>query len=146
VAPPECTTNVSRALDRILDDRRTAAAQIEQSVRERYAAGLGVQQDVLRAQIELARIDERKAEQAATIVSRIAELNRLTGASADRAIATPAELPDDATVPKIDDLLASAEARSPELAASLQGIETGRTRVALAKNSVLPDFAVSAAR
>ena len=75
---------LARAIDHIIEDRRVAAAQIEASVRERYAAGLAVQQDVLRAQVELARIDELKAVQAATIASRLAELNRLTGAPQDR--------------------------------------------------------------
>ncbi|HSP34405.1 MAG TPA: TolC family protein, partial [Thermoanaerobaculia bacterium] len=40
---------LARAVDKVVDDRQTAAGQIEQTVRQRYAAGLGVQQDVLRA-------------------------------------------------------------------------------------------------
>lgn len=135
---------LARAIDRIIDDRRTAATQIEASVRERYAAGLGVQQDVLRAQIELARIDEEEAEQAAVITSRLAELNRLTGASQDREIATPNALPDDATLPSVAQMIAASAARSPELAATQQGIETGRIRAELAKKNFLPDFSVSA--
>lgn len=135
---------LARAVDKIIEDRRGAAAQIEASVRERYAAGLAVQQDVLRAQVELARIDEEKAAQAATIASRVAELNRLTGAPQDRAIATPDRLPDDAALPPAAELIAAAAARSPELAAARQGIETGRLRVDLAKKNFLPDFAVNA--
>jgi cobalt-zinc-cadmium efflux system outer membrane protein len=135
---------LARAIDGIIEDRRTAATQIEASVRERYAAGLAVQQDVLRAQVELARIDELKATQAATIASRLAELNRLVGTSQDRAIATPDRLPDDHTLPSLAELLASASTRSPELAASRQGIDTGRIRVDLAKKNFLPDFTVNA--
>jgi len=135
---------LARAIDRIIEDRRTAATQIEASVRERYAAGLAVQQDVLRAQVELARIDELKATQAATITSRLAELNRLVSEAQDRAIATADRLPDDHTVPSLGELIASASARSPELAASRQGIETGRIRVDLAKKNFLPDFTVNA--
>ena len=135
---------LARAIDRIIDDRRNVATQIEASVRERYAAGLSVQQDVLRAQVELARLDELKATQAAVITSRLAELNRLAGAPQDRPIATPDRLPDDAALPPLAELIASASARSPELAASRQGIETGRIRVALAKKNFLPDFSVNA--
>ena len=131
---------LARALDRIIDDRKSAATQIEASVRERYATGLAVQQDVLRAQVELARLEEAKATQAALIASRVAELNRLTGAEHDRAIATPDALPEDATIPPIESVMA----RSPELAASRQGIETGRLRVELAKKNALPDFNVIA--
>lgn len=135
---------LARAIDRIIEDRRNAAVQIEASVRERYAAGLAEQQDVLRAQVELARIDEQKATQAAIITSRIAELNRLTGAPQDRAIATPERLPEETALPALTELIAAAAARSPELAASGQAIETGRIRIDLAKKSFLPDFSVDA--
>lgn len=135
---------LARAIDRILKDRHSAASQIEASVRERYAAGLAEQQDVLRAQVELVRIDEQKAMQAAVVASRLAELNRLAGAPQDRAIATPDGLPEDATFPALADLISAAAARSPELAASLQGIETGRIRADLARRNFLPDFNVNA--
>lgn len=135
---------LARSIDRIIEDRRNAATQIEASVRERYAAGLAEQQDVLRAQVELARIDEQKATQAAVIASRIAELNRLAGAPQDRPIATPDRLPEDAVFPTLAELIAAAAARSPELAASGQAIETGRIRVDLAKKNFLPDFSVNA--
>ncbi len=135
---------LARAVDRIIDDRRDASAQIEESVRERYAAGLAVQQDVLRAQIELARIDELKASQAATITSRMAELNRMVGAPQDRGIPTPVRLPEEASVPALEELTAGAAARSPEVAATGQAIETGRTRVDLARKNFLPDFSLSA--
>ena len=135
---------LARAINAIIEDRRSAATQIEASVRERYAAGLAEQQDVLRAQVELVRIDEQKATQAALIASRVAELNRLAGAEQDRPIATTGRLPDDATVPTLSDLISAAATRSPELAASAQAIESGQIRVALAKKNFLPDFTVNA--
>lgn len=135
---------LAHAIDRIIEDRRAAAAQIEASVRERYAAGLTVQQDVLRAQVELARIEELKATQTATIASRAAELNRLVGAPQDRVIATPDRLPEEVGAPALADLISAAAARSPELAASAQAIDTGRIRVDLAKKNFLPDFSVNA--
>ena len=134
---------LARAVDRILDDRRESATQIEASVRERYAAGLAVQQDVLRAQVELARIDELKAAQAATIVARTAELNRLLGRPQDASVDTPSELPAVDAVPAANTLITAAAARSPELAASRQGIETGRIRIDAAKKNFLPDFVVN---
>ncbi|HVT45269.1 MAG TPA: TolC family protein [Thermoanaerobaculia bacterium] len=135
---------LARAIDRILDDRFVAAGQIEASVRERYAVGLAVQQDVLRAQIELARLEEQRIAQSATIVSRIAELNRLVSAPQDRAVETAAALPEDTAVAPLQELLSAAAARSPELAASGHAIETGRLRVDLAKKDFLPDLVVSA--
>jgi cobalt-zinc-cadmium efflux system outer membrane protein len=135
---------LARSIDSIIDDRRGAASQIEESVRERYAVGLAVQQDVLRAQVELVRLDELKATQAATISSRLAELNRLVGASQDRPVVTPDRLPTEAAVPPLADLIAAAAARSPEAAATQQSIETGKLTVDLARKNFLPDFTVNA--
>lgn len=135
---------LARAIDRTIEDRRRAVSQIEASVRERYAAGLAVQQDVLRAQVELALLDEQKAGQAAVIASRQAELNALTGAPHDRLITTPDSLPYDAAPQPPEAMLAAAAARSPELAAARQGIRTGNIGVARAARNVLPDFSVSA--
>lgn len=135
---------LARSIDSIIDDRRGAASQIEESVRERYAVGLAVQQDVLRAQVELARLDELKATQAATITSRLAELNRLVGAPQDRPLVTPDRLPTEAAVPPLADLIAAAAARSPEAAATQQSIETGKLTVDLARRNFLPDFTVNA--
>lgn len=135
---------LARSIDRIIEERRIAATQIEASVRERYAAGLAVQQDVLRAQVELARLEEQKATQAALIATRIAELNRLTGAPQDRAIETPAELAHESATPATPELIASATARNPELASATQAVETGRLRIELAKKNFLPDLTISA--
>jgi outer membrane protein, heavy metal efflux system len=135
---------LARVIDRVIDDRHAAATQIEAAVRERYAAGLAVQQDVLRAQVELARIDELKATQAATVASRLAELNRLVSAPQDRAIETPLRLPEDATLPSLQELISSAATRSPELAATAQAIESGHLGADLAKKNFFPDFSVSA--
>lgn len=134
---------LARAIDRILDERRESSTQIEAAVRERYAAGLAVQQDVLRAQIEIARIDELKAAQASTIVARTAELNRLLGRPQTATIETPNDLPASDVLPAADALIAAVAARSPELAASRQAVETGRIRVDLAQKNFLPDFVVN---
>ncbi len=131
---------LAQTVDRILDDRKTAAAQIEASVRDRYAAGLAVQQDVLRAQIELARIDELKVAQAATIANRGAEITRLL----DRTVPVPVTLPEPAALPVATAVLAAVAARSPELAAAQQSIETGRFSVDLARRNFLPDLTFNA--
>lgn len=134
---------LARALDRLIEERGETARQIEATTRDRYSAGLAVQQDVLRAQVELARIEELKAAQRAVIASRLAELNRLLGRPQDAALDTAAELPAIAPIPSTENIVASALARSPEAAAARQGIETGRLRVEIAKKNFLPDFVVS---
>lgn len=134
---------LARALDRLIEDRRDTARQIEATTRDRYAAGLAVQQDVLRAQVELARIDELKATQRAAITSRLAEINRLLGRSQDAGLDTAVDLPGIAPMAPAADWIASALGRSPEAAAARQGIETGHLRVQIAKKNFFPDFVVS---
>lgn len=134
---------LAHAIDRIIEDRRDAATQIEATVRERYAAGLAAQQDVLRAQVELSRIEELEAEQAALITARKAELNRLLGRPQDAALASAPTLPEAGALPAAGELIAAAVARSPELAAVRQRIETGNLRVSLAHKEFRPDFVVS---
>ena len=134
---------LAKSVDRVIDERRATATQIEASARERYAVGLAVQQDVLRAQIELVRIDELKANQRALIVARTAELNRLTGRPQDASVESPSDLPAPAAVPAADPIISSVVAHSPEVASARQGIETGRFAIDLARKNFLPDFVVS---
>ena len=134
---------LARAIDNLIEERRETARQIEATTRDRYAAGLAVQQDVLRAQVDLAKIDELKAAQRAVITTRLAELNGLLGRAQDASLDTPAELPKLAPIPSTPTVVASALARSPEAAAARQGIETGRLRVQIAKKNFFPDFVVS---
>ena len=134
---------LARALDRLVEDRRETARQIEATTRDRYSAGLAAQQDVLRAQIELTRIDELKAAQRAVIASRVAELNRLLDRPQDAVLDAAAELPAIAPLPLTENIVTSALARSPETAAARQSIETGKLRVEIAKKNFFPDFVVS---
>jgi cobalt-zinc-cadmium efflux system outer membrane protein len=135
---------LARALDGLIEERRETAKQIEVTTRNRYAAGLAVQQDVLRAQIELARVDELKSVQRAMIANRIAALNRLLGRTQDASLDTPSELPAIAPLPPTGNIVASVLARSPEAAGARVGIETGKLQVAIARKNFLPDFVVSA--
>ena len=134
---------LAKSVDRVIDERRATATQIEASARERYAVGLAVQQDVLRAQIELVRIDELKANQRALLASRAAELNRLTGRPQDASIESPSDLPVLAAVPAADPIISWVVANSPEIASARQGIETGRFAVGFARKNFLPDFVLS---
>lgn len=130
----------ARARRALIEERAKTANQIEQSARQRYAAGLGMQQDVLRAQVEIARLDEERAEADAMVSARVAELQRL--------IATPntdlAALPDPSAPVAIDEVLASAIARSPELLAAEHAVEAATFRVEAARKNLKPDFMVSA--
>ena len=127
----------------LIDDRARSWRQIFDIVRERYSVGLGVQQDVLRAQIELLRLDESRAEQTAQIANRRAEVNRAAGRPQDTPIETPAHLALHTDVPDLTTLLHAIRDRSPELAGISRATEAARLRASLAKKNFLPDFVAS---
>jgi cobalt-zinc-cadmium efflux system outer membrane protein len=134
---------LARALLELIEDRGRSWREIADIVRERYAVGIGVQQDVLRSQIEVLRIDEARAEQAAQVSNRRAEVNRVLGRPQDAEIETSARLTLRREVPELPGLLQAIRDRSPELAASSRSIEGARLRVSLAKKDFLPDFVAS---
>ena len=127
----------------VIEDRDRSWREISSVVRERYAAGLGVQQDVLRAQVEVLRLDEVRADQQAQLTNRRAELNRLLGRPLETPLETDQRLQLRAEVPDPSLLLAAVRERSPELAALARGIEAERSRVSLARKDFLPDFVAS---
>jgi cobalt-zinc-cadmium efflux system outer membrane protein len=135
---------VARALLDLVGERRSAWRQIEGVVRERYAAGLAVQQDLLRAQVEILRLDEESALKTAALAARLADLNRAVGRPQDSPIENAKPLELDASIPELSRILDAVREESPELAGEEAGIAADRFRVDLAKKDFLPDFVASA--
>ena len=127
----------------LIEDRSRSWREISDIVRERYAVGIGIQQDLLRAQVEVLRLDEARAELRAQLASRVAEVNRLLGRPQDTELRTPARLTYHPQAPDLPALLQAVRDRSPELAAASRSIEAARLRADLAKKSLLPDFLAS---
>ncbi|MBU8900590.1 TolC family protein [Corallococcus sp. M34] len=114
--------------------------------RIRYETGDGAQSDLLRAQLELNRIRQRRVALTAEERTRVETLNRLSGRPLDDALPTTTRVRD-LGVPEPGDV-ASAEAdalaRSPELAGGRTSMAQANKQVALARRERLPDFTVSA--
>lgn len=114
--------------------------------RIRYEAGDGAQSDVLRAQLELKRIEQRRLGLRAEERTKVQAINRLRAHPLDEPIATTThirELPALATF-KSWFSAERALARSPELAAARLGIKRADRSVALAEKSYYPDLTVGA--
>lgn len=135
---------LAQALLDLIEDRSRSWREISAIVRERYAVGFGVQQDVLRSQVEILRLDEARADQAAQVANRRTELNRMVGRPQRSAIETAQRLDFRPEVPDLESLLQTARDKSPELGALERSIEAGRIRVSLARKDFLPDFTASA--
>ncbi len=135
---------LAHALEHLLDHHTETAKQIEETVRQRYAAGLTIQQDVVRAEVALEKLEEARIAQHAAIAAAEAGINRLTGHLQDAPLDPHADLPAPGAMPPAADVISAVASRSPELAAARQSIESGRIATELAKKNFYPDFSVSA--
>ncbi|HEU4381984.1 MAG TPA: TolC family protein [Anaeromyxobacteraceae bacterium] len=112
----------------------------------RYEVGDGPQSDLLRAQLELTRLRQRRWSLEAEERTRVQELNRLRSHALEEPIATTLslrELPDP-PLPGLEEARADAESRSPELAAARFGRQASERQLDLARRERYPDFAVTA--
>ena len=107
-----------------------------------YSVGSGTQSDVLRAGVEVARMEADVARMRAMRTSAAAQLNALLDRPADTPVAgaTFTALPD--AVPAEDALVALAEENRPLLAAGRIGLDQARTRETLARRAIWPDVSV----
>ncbi|HEV8434875.1 MAG TPA: TolC family protein [Thermoanaerobaculia bacterium] len=130
---------VAHAVRHLIVERRETAEDIEKIARSRYAAGLAQQQDVVLAQVEIVRVGEQLNAQDALIAARGYELAALVGHDVE-----PGSIPFDEKIPPVDEVIAAALQRNAELAGAQASVDAAKTRVALAKKNLLPDFVVSA--
>jgi outer membrane protein TolC len=111
-----------------------------------YAVGDAAQQDVLRAQVEVARMSEEITRMGQMRVAAAARLNALLGREAPSPI--PAlELPDwPATeLPTVDTLVVWALAGRPALVAGSERIAAAEASLTAARRELYPDFEVGLA-
>lgn len=118
--------------------------QIEGVARARYAVGQGAQQDVLRVQVELTRVDELEARQRADAEIRLAQINRWRARALDTPLETTARLAYGAAPADVPALEERLLATSPELGAARAAAEQQRLAVRLAQRELKPDFSVQA--
>ena len=116
---------------------REAAATAEAM----YRVGEGRQADVLRAQVEVARMAEDTLRMHAMRESAVARLGALVGPMADSlgATALPA-FPD--SLPSLDSLVALAFAGRPMLRADARAVDGARADEKLARREIWPDLTV----
>ncbi|HOG28793.1 MAG TPA: TolC family protein [Vicinamibacterales bacterium] len=133
---------LARELEAIVTEQRRLWQQIEIATRARYAAGQGVQPDVLRIQAEVTRIDQQAIEQAAEADVRLAEINRLLARPLDTPVETPAKLRLAPITESFEEVADAARGRSPELQAARLAIEASEAAAALARRELRPDLTV----
>jgi cobalt-zinc-cadmium efflux system outer membrane protein len=123
-----------------ITDRNIALLrQLAATAETRYRVGTGLQQDVLRAQVELtAQLQERlrRDESIERAEARVIELLDLPGLTN---LPRSAELHFEAENPNLKLLIDSLEARSTRLLAARQAIEAAKAQIRVAEFEGLPD-------
>ena len=134
-----------RALQ-VVEQNQALMRDFVEIAQSKYRVGDGLQQDVLLAQLELSRLLEREMRVTATRVRSEAALAQLLDLESGQRITLPqspenARLPD---VPAEGELLQSAVAGHPALAADNALVDAARARLDLSERYTRPNFSVGA--
>jgi len=125
----------------VLAKNQQIADQIEQGAEARYRVGEGMQQEVLRAQLERTKLLNELSMQRRGIAQAQVVLKALLNRPAESADLIPEPL-SARHIPSSDGLIAKLLEKNPELQISAEQISQGRAAVELAKQESKPDFAV----
>lgn len=131
---------VSKAIE-VTEKNRELLQRLEQIARARYTVGRGIQQDVLKAQVEMSSLAQRLellAQRKATIEARIRAL-----LNSERPLGRPADVRLSPVAVGLEAILAALDDQSPRLKnkqAMLDGRSVGIER---SKKEYRPDFGVS---
>jgi len=128
----------------VVERTRAILREFEQTARARYSVGQGMQQDVLKAQVELSMLVRRSAALQQQQEGISALLNSLLDRPPDAALGTPDTLGPPRPLLPLEELFRRALEHNPELLNRQRGVEAGELEVTLMQKEYKPDFAVSA--
>jgi outer membrane protein TolC len=131
--------SVARSAFDITKRNKELWEQVVQVAESRYAAGQGMQADVLQAQVELGGYLDRQLQWQQRQESARADLNALRGKPPQTPLPNPAVLKPRPFPFKLEELLALTDG-NPKLQALKTGVEKQERAVSLAKKDYLPDF------
>lgn len=124
----------------IAQETRRLLEDIASVARSMYEVGEGRQTDVLRAQVEIARMSEDITRMGARRVAAQGRLNALLNRPAETAVASPLLPQFPVDVPVIDSLQRDALAHQPMIRAGQQELDAATHGVDLARREIWPDL------
>jgi len=128
----------------VVEKEKDVLQKFEKTAEAKYTVGVGIQQDVLKAQVEISMLLQRLEVLEQRKQSTIALINRLLNRPPEAPLPRPAEVqkaPFDLTLEQLNDL---ALENSPMLKTAERRIEEKEAGVSLAKKEYLPNFQLSA--
>ncbi len=133
------------ATDKALDITRKNKVLLEKFARiaeEKYKVGRGIQQDVLRAHVEVTRLLQRLTVLEQQRRTAVAELNSLLLRRAETPIGVLAEVEKSLLAYTLEELLDRAVATAPEIRHQEELITQSQVAANLARREYYPDFSV----
>jgi outer membrane protein TolC len=124
----------------ILDGDGQLLQQVEQAAEARYRSGMGMQQEVLQAQLERTKLLREITMNQLEAGKVQAELKQLLNRQQFSPDIETTELSDTTTPYTYDQLLAAAKLNNPEIAGAQKMIEKQGLQVDLARKDFYPDF------
>jgi outer membrane protein TolC len=124
----------------LADETLQLLRDLSETANTMYAVGEGRQADVLRAQVELARMDEEITRMRVERASAEARLNALLDQPADVPVAATVLPAFPESLPAVDGLIAEAEARRPMIQAGEGELRAAEAAARLARREIWPDL------
>jgi outer membrane protein TolC len=127
----------------IVRDNKALLEQLRDIAETRFRVGQGIQQDVLRAQLEISLLLDRLEQLERDRVALRARINGLLYREPDAPLSATLDVRTVEAPPPLETLRARTRAEYPALKRDEQIINRGQQALALAQKEVLPDFAVN---
>lgn len=128
----------------IIGKNKELLEKLTHAAEARYRVGNGLQQDVLRAQVELSTLLGRLTSLEQARQARAAELNAVLNRPPFDALGSPAPIEKTSLTYSLDDLERLARERSPYLEAARYEVDRAESSLDLAERQYYPDFVVRA--
>jgi len=128
----------------LLNETKDLMKNFQRIAETRYATGQGMQQDVIRAQLEVSMLLDKIAEEDRKKESQAALLNSLAGRNPLMPLGKPAEPPRRAVNKSVEEMAAQAQAYSPMLKGKQQMVEQSEAELSMSRREYLPDMVLSA--
>ena len=133
---------VTRSLD-ILQRNKERLEQFRQIAEAQFRVGQGVQQDVLKSQVEISMILERQAMFTQQRDALRAQINGLLFRAPDTALEGTPTYEASTSLPSLDELRRLMQENYPVLKRDERTIDRGQQALSLARRQVLPDFGIN---
>src|SRR5882724_8834153 len=126
----------------ILEQDGELLKQVQQAADARYRSGMGIQQDLLQAQLQQTKLLREIAMHHLEVGKLEAQIKQLLNRPQDSPDIEPTDLVETPIVQTYAELLAAAEVQNPEIASAEKMIEKQSLQVDLAHKDFYPDFNV----